>query len=233
MLSKSAARAFFLGGTALCSLAFIGLTWDTFRKIPAQTHSAAITESVARGKESWERNNCMGCHTLFGEGAYYAPELTKVYERRGPTFIRMMLKDPEGMYPGERKMTNYHLSDGEISDLVDFFEWCGKVDLNGFPAKPTLILPGNSQAATEAPQPEVFSQLCTACHSLGGSGGNVGPALDGVGSRYDAAYLTRWIKDPTSVKPGTAMPNLGLDDAQVAELVKFLSAKKTAKETAQ
>jgi hypothetical protein len=30
MLSKSAARTFFLLGTAVCSLAFVGLTIDTF-----------------------------------------------------------------------------------------------------------------------------------------------------------------------------------------------------------
>ena len=36
MLSKKAARAFFLVGTALCSLVFVGLTVDTFRRIPAQ-----------------------------------------------------------------------------------------------------------------------------------------------------------------------------------------------------
>ena len=98
MLSKSAARAFFLGGTAVCSLAFVALTVDTFGKIPEQTNAAAITPEVERGKALWEASNCMGCHTLFGEGAYYGPELTRVYERRGPDFIRAMLRDPEAMY---------------------------------------------------------------------------------------------------------------------------------------
>ena len=83
MLTKSQARAFFLGGTLLCGTAFVGLTVDTFQRIPGQTRENEITEEVARGKELWERSNCMGCHTLFGEGAYYAPELTRVVERRG------------------------------------------------------------------------------------------------------------------------------------------------------
>ena len=103
MLSKSAARAFFLGGTALCAVAFLGLTVDTFARIPAQTHQGEITDAVRRGKDLWDRSNCMGCHTLLGEGAYYAPELTKVFERRGPVFIRAMLTDPEKMYPGQRR----------------------------------------------------------------------------------------------------------------------------------
>ena len=45
-----------------------------------QSNHENITEAVVRGKEIWETNNCMGCHTIFGEGAYYAPELTKVVE---------------------------------------------------------------------------------------------------------------------------------------------------------
>ena len=91
MLSKSQAKAFFLGGTGLFSAAFIALSVDSMRQIPALTHDDQITESVARGKHLWEANNCMGCHTLFGEGAYYAPELTQVVARRGapwPTLCR-------------------------------------------------------------------------------------------------------------------------------------------------
>ena len=30
----------------------------------------------------------MGCHTIMGEGAYYAPELTNVIERRGEEYVR-------------------------------------------------------------------------------------------------------------------------------------------------
>ena len=84
MLSKSAAKAFFLGGTAMCSTVFLGLTWDTFQQMPARTNAAGLTDSVKRGKHLWEDKNCMGCHTVFGEGAYYAPEPTRVHERRGP-----------------------------------------------------------------------------------------------------------------------------------------------------
>ena len=235
MLSKSAAKAFFLGGTAITMAVFLSLTWDTFQQIPGRTNAAALTDQVKRGKHLWEDNNCMGCHTLFGEGAYYAPELTKVFERRGPVFIRAQLKDPEAMFPGQRKMTNYHFTDDEIEALVAFFEWVGKVDLNGFPAKPTLGAPAQVQvaAAPSAQRPQVFSQICVTCHALGGLGGTVGPALDGVGTRLDAAYLEKWLRDPGAVKPGTTMPKLPLDDAQLGELVTFLSSQKTLKEVAQ
>ncbi len=138
MLSKSQAKLFFFLGTIICSLLFVGLTIDTFRKIPGLTHAENLTPSVARGKVLWEKNNCMGCHTLMGEGGYYAPELTKVYERRGEGFIKAMLTDPTAMFAGQRKMVTYKLTDQEKDDLVAFLKWIGEMDLNGFPPKPTL-----------------------------------------------------------------------------------------------
>lgn len=223
MLSRSAARAFFLIGTGLSAAVFVGLTVDTFQRMPAQTHSNALTPAVARGHTLWDENNCMGCHTLLGEGAYYAPELTKVHTRRGDQFIRAMLRDPASMYPGQRQMVQYDFTEAEIDDLVAFFTWIDGMDLNGFPAAPTIQMAGSpATASTRSSRPVVFDQMCTACHAVNGAGGAIGPALDDVASRLDSDYLNRWLHDPAAVKPGTRMPNLRLTDPQITELVTYL-----------
>jgi nitric oxide reductase subunit C len=233
MLSKSAARAFFLVGTGLCTLAFLVLTVDTFRQIPAITNSSGLSPAVVRGKVLWEENNCMGCHTILGEGAYYAPELTKVHSRRGDEFIRSMLRDPAAMYPGERQMVRYDFTEAEIDDLVAFFAWIDGMHLNGFPPTPSLNVPAESPSAPVADgRPRQFDQVCTACHSLGGRGGSVGPALDGVADRFSPEYLDRWLRDPSAVKPGTRMPNLHLSEDQVTDMVTYLSTL-TLQENAQ
>jgi nitric oxide reductase subunit C len=229
MLSKSAARKFFIVGTVLCSGAFVLLTIDTVGRVPDQTRRAELTESAINGKHLFDRNNCMGCHTIFGEGAYYAPELTKVFERRGPDFISAMLRDPQKMYPGERKMQKYDFTEQEISDLVAFFKWIGGVDLNGFPPKPDLIGPAQATMTAHTqttPPPPIFNQMCTACHALGGAGGTAGPALDGIGDRRDEDYITRWLKDPMAVKADSRMPKLPLSDENIKALATFLSGLK-------
>jgi nitric oxide reductase subunit C len=231
MLSKSAARAFFLIGTVGFSVIFLGLTLDTIRRVPAQTREQNITPQVVQGKRLWEKNNCMGCHTLLGEGAYYAPELTRVYERRGPEFIKAMLRDPEAMYPGQRRMVQYHFTDGEIEAMLAFLKWIGEMDLNGFPPRPTLLpvavpVASRENVVARPEQPKVFNQLCIACHSLGGQGGVVGPALDDVGSRRDYNNLVAWLTDPQKVKPGTLMPKLPLSEPDIVELASFLSQLK-------
>ena len=237
MLSKLQAKVFFLGGTAVFGGIFIVLSIDTHLKVPDQTNSKDITPAVAAGKKIWEENNCMGCHTLFGEGAYYAPELTKVVENRGKDWIRVFIKDPEAMFPGQRKMVKYDLTDEEIDHTIAFLEWCGKVDLNGFPAEPPLrklMQPsaggaepagGGAMSAAVAATvtlPPIFEEkTCTGCHQILGKGtpglmmpnavtGEIVPApvLDLVYQRKTREELIEWISNPQKVKPGSPMPPL-------------------------
>lgn len=139
MLSKKQARAFFLGGTLVTFLVFIGLTIYSFSKDNDQTNHEQLSESAVRGKKLWETNNCMGCHTILGEGAYYAPELTKVIDRlnvkyngAGEDIIKSILMSPVPWEPNGRKMVAYEMTDQEATDVVEFFKWIGKIDLNGF-----------------------------------------------------------------------------------------------------
>jgi nitric oxide reductase subunit C len=74
----------------------------------------------------------MGCHTILGEGAYYAPELTKVIDRRGSGYVKAVLMTPISWEPNGRKMVAYGFSKEEADDLIAFFEWIGGIDLNGF-----------------------------------------------------------------------------------------------------
>jgi cytochrome c oxidase subunit 2 len=46
--------------------------------------------------------------------------------------------------------------------------------------------------------------------------------VGGLLSPVDEANLTKWIKNPPAVKPTTLMPNLGLSDQQISDIVKFL-----------
>ena len=232
MLSKSAARAFFLGGTGLCTIAFLLLTADTVSQLKVRSHDDQLSPEALRGYHMYMANNCMGCHTLMGEGAYYAPELTRVVSRRGEQWIRLFLKDPQAMYPGRRKMVKFDIFDPDVdsnaaqnvSDIIAFFTWVENIEMNGFPPKPDLAPAAQASkggTAAVGKRPSSFT-VCVGCHSLGGSGGTVGPALDGVGKRFTQESLTTWLKSPETVKPGTKMPNLGLSDEAIAELVTFL-----------
>lgn len=39
--------------------------------------------NAVEGKKAFEQYQCMGCHTIVGNGAYFAPDMTTVYKRIG------------------------------------------------------------------------------------------------------------------------------------------------------
>ncbi len=132
-LTSQAARNIFYGSAVFFFLLFLGLTFQSHQHFTKSSHPENITESVARGKLVWEKNNCIGCHTLLGEGAYFAPELGNVYPRRGGDFIKAWIKMQPTNAPGRRQMPQFHLSEQELDDLVAFLKWTSEIDTQKWP----------------------------------------------------------------------------------------------------
>jgi nitric oxide reductase subunit C len=200
-VTKRAARLFFFISTLLSALIFTVLTIDSHRQFPKLTNAADIDERVIAGKHVWHRENCTNCHTLLGEGAYYAPDLTKITQQRGAPYLREFLKDPSRFYSEARDgrlMPTLDLSDQDIDHLIAFLGWVGRIDTQGWPPRPILVrgsaIPG-VPAALGVPTPQAASTDpveqgravynatppgCAACHSIAPGVSIVGPTLAGM-----------------------------------------------------
>jgi nitric oxide reductase subunit C len=142
-LTKSMAKNIYYGGGIFALLIFIALTFDTVRQIPKRSNEVNMTSSVIAGKKLWENNNCVGCHTIIGEGAYYAPELGNVFQRRGGSnevafkgFMQAWMSIQPLAIPDRRKMPQFNLSKEEVDDLSNFLIWTSKINTNDWP--PTI-----------------------------------------------------------------------------------------------
>ena len=131
--TKSTARNIFYGGAVFFFLLFVALTFDTMSTLPKRDHRENMTDSVVRGKHIWETRNCIGCHTLLGEGAYFAPELGNVYKRRGGEFIKAWIKAQPTHVPGRRQMPQFNLSEEQLDDLVAFFKYVSEINTSNWP----------------------------------------------------------------------------------------------------
>lgn len=142
VMTKSMARNIFYGGSLFFIAIFLGLSLHSHRYIvTTSTDTAALTESVVLGKHVWERKACINCHSLIGEGAYFAPELGNVMTRWG------VQDDPEAAYEqlkawmqamptgieGRRQMPYFALTDEEYRALSDFLRWTDGIDTQGWP----------------------------------------------------------------------------------------------------
>lgn len=124
--TKGMARNIYYGGAVFFFLVLVGLTVDTVSSLPKTDNSQNLTEQVAAGKRLWEINDCIGCHSLLGEGAYFAPELGNVYTRFGENteVIKTFIKTrPKNGIPGRRSMPQFNFSDEELEEIAQFLKY--------------------------------------------------------------------------------------------------------------
>ena len=174
-MNKRQTRLFALGSTAVATLTFVALTIDSHRQFPKLTNAQNITPAVSRGKDVWHKNNCINCHTLFGEGAYYAPDLTKIAQQRGAQYLQAYLRDPSKFYDEQRHrrlMPKQDMTDTEIVDLVAFLDWVSKVDNQGWPPRPILV----TSASFAAPSTLPSNQAAAVAKSALPPGTKAGPS---------------------------------------------------------
>jgi nitric oxide reductase subunit C len=109
-----------------------------------EEHDEASAEAlVTLGKLTTQAKNCMNCHTLLGNGAYFAPDLTKawldpgwVHEDSREQMMVQFLMDPEGnarTFGTGRRMPNLGITEEEAKGIVAFLKWMSTIDTNGFP----------------------------------------------------------------------------------------------------
>ncbi len=136
VFTKNMARNIFYGGSSFFFLLLLALTFDTQGVLPERDHRENITAEVILGKKVWEDNDCIGCHTLLGEGAYFAPELGNVYTRFGNStdaIIGFIKSRPKDGIPGRRSMPQFNLTDEELKGMAEFLKWTSEVNTANWP----------------------------------------------------------------------------------------------------
>ncbi len=233
-MTKKTAFLIFFWGTLSSAVLFLWLTWDTHRQVYELSHVDKLSDKVVEGKRIFEKYNCNDCHTILGFGAYYAPDLTKVVQRVGEDGIRYRVKSPEkALASSWRKMPNLKVTDAEIDSLIAFFTWIGNVENGDWPPQDSKQRLTRSQekmvvSAGVSPGAAVFqTRGCMNCHTLHGTGGTFGPALDTIGRSLSREQIEHYIRNPKAVNPKAMMPaQTELSEKEAEEVSEFLATLK-------
>lgn len=117
----------------------IGVEEPLFGKKLTEEEAKAL---VSRGKLTVQAKNCMNCHTLLGNGAYYAPDLTKSWldpwwgskAVREQQMVEFLKNPQDRLHNGlRRRMPNLGITEEEARATVAFLKWMASIDTNGFP----------------------------------------------------------------------------------------------------
>ncbi|MGH7475804.1 MAG: c-type cytochrome [Longimicrobiales bacterium] len=226
------------------------------------TGAFSADELVAAGEQLYDgAGGCTVCHGLGtrapnlltdegGTGLIGARCATRVPGQSCKEYLYESLVAPndhviEGYEPIMPDMSRT-LSPTQIWALVAFLQSQGgtvdvtQVDIGeaaeatGSAASPAAATAAASPVTATEPMDILRGFQCTVCHQIAGEGGALGPPLDDIGSRMDAAALRHSILFPNAdtaagyeALAGTMPPNFGeqMSAAQLEALVEYLAGR--------
>ncbi|MBI5410102.1 MAG: c-type cytochrome [Nitrospirae bacterium] len=195
--------------------------------------------------------NCIGCHKLRGNEipGRIAPSLTLAGNKVNRDWLVRWLRNPKAYLPNA-KMPRFNLSDEEIGYMADYLMG-GAGSSNNFknpPASPFFkggnspllrgvrgvspsLEKGGEGGFLDEGQTLVASLGCLGCHSINGAGNSFAPDLTNIGSKVNADWLVRFLKNPKAYDPKTAMPDMKTSGEDIQSIAAYLmSLKKEKKE---
>ena len=229
-------RLFLFAGTIIGILILIMTVMMTMNQYPA-------TEEVEAGFAVWQSYGCESCHTLYGQGGNYAPDLTHIYTLRGDAYIRDFIINPAAYHPDERLMPRFAINQNEITQLIAMFEWMASSEpVTGlWPPNPIQVSGAaglNIRAvedvgASETMDPQVargqsiYSQRCASCHSIAEGVTLVGPSFwnlaNHAAERVEGQSAREYIRN-SIVNPGDFIVE-GYQDVMQKNLAEILSSE--------
>jgi mono/diheme cytochrome c family protein len=177
--------------------------------------------------ELYERYKCYVCHRFNGFGSDLAPDLSFEGSRADRQWMISFLKNPQTLRPTLIfRMPQFNIPDREaaiIADYIGMVLQSPDVNLASLDRKeftPQLVSMGKQLY-------EVKYQ-CQSCHTIGSSGGYVGPNLSNAGNWMTPAWIEAWLRNPQGLAQGTIEPRRTFTDEEVKSLTAYLSTLRQA-----
>jgi len=169
----------------------------------------------------YERYKCYDCHKFNGYGGTLAPDLSFEGSRARREWLIRFLQNPQTLRPTLIfRMPRFNISDrdaGVIADYIGTVLQSPEVDLAAVDPKeftPQMAMLGKQLF-------EVKFQ-CQACHTVGASGGYVGPSLNDVGNWLTPAWMEAWLRNPQALVPETIEPHRAFTENEIKALTSYL-----------
>jgi mono/diheme cytochrome c family protein len=169
----------------------------------------------------YERYRCDQCHQFNGYGGTLAPDLSFEGSRAQRQWIVDFLKNPQTLRPTLIfRMPQFNMSDEEAKILADYLSVA-------------MVSPALDSQTVEAKQftPQLASlgkQLyevkyqCQSCHTIGSTGGYVGPNLNNAGNWLTPAWIEAWLRNPQALVPDTVEPRRAFTADEIHALTAYL-----------
>jgi len=171
--------------------------------------------------EVYDRYKCSTCHKFNGYGGDLAPDLSYEGSRAQRQWIVDFLKNPQTLRPTlVLRMPQFNMSDKDAATLADYMAMV----LQNTAANPAAVDAKQFTPAMAALGKQLYEvkYQCQSCHTIGGTGGYVGPNLNNAGGWLTPAWVEAWLKNPQSLIPDTIEPRRSFTEDEVKALTAYL-----------
>ncbi len=171
--------------------------------------------------EVYDRYKCSTCHKFNGYGGDLAPDLSYEGSRAQRQWLVDFLKNPQTLRPTlVLRMPQFNMSDKDAATLADYMSMV----LQHPAANPAAEDAGQFTPAMVALGKQLYEvkYQCQSCHTIGGSGGYVGPNLNNAGGWLTPAWIEAWLRNPQALIPDTLEPRRNFTEEEVKALTAYL-----------
>ncbi len=183
----------------------------------------------------YERAGCYACHKTVGFENLRkpGPNLTKIASKLDEEWVARWIRDPRAVkastwMPKVWYNSNTSTPEDAVRNEVEIDAVVAYLFANAEEHEPAIGFPGRGNAENGR---RIFESVgCLGCHVAGdetregaGPRRTFGQPLQAIGSKTDYVWLFDWIRNPRHYSPETYMPDLRLNDFEVADVATYLA----------
>ena len=189
--------------------------------------SQAEFHPAGRAGELYLRFKCYVCHTFNGTGGTLAPDLSFEGSRSQHEWLVQFLLNPQTLRPTLTvRMPHFNMSEQDANTLADYLS--GSLQNPKVPPRAVDERDLTPEMAVRGRQLFERKYACQSCHTIGSSGGYVGPSLNNAGNWLTAAWIEAWLRDPQALVPGVIEPQQTITEDDIKAITAYLMTLKQA-----
>jgi mono/diheme cytochrome c family protein len=175
----------------------------------------------------YDKFRCNTCHTFRGNGGTLAPDLSYEGSRSQREWLVQFLMNPQTIRPSLTvRMPRFSMTKADAETLADYISGT----LQKADVKPAST--DRSQFSPEMADrgKHLFESKygCQSCHTIGSSGGYVGPSLNDVGNWLTPAWIEAWLRNPQALVPAASEPRQSISEGEIRDITAYLLTLKEA-----
>jgi mono/diheme cytochrome c family protein len=170
----------------------------------------------------YARYKCDACHRFNGHGGTLAPDLTYEGSLAQKKWIYDFLKNPQTVRPALiLRMPQFNMTDKEASTVAEYLS----LAVQKLGVDPESVDAKQFTPAMAASGKKLYQEKyqCQSCHTIGNTGGYVGPNLNNAGNWLTPAWIEAWLRNPQELQPGTIEPRREFSSEEVRDLTAYLT----------